>query len=165
MLLFTGIPVAPLAGTTESTPGAVASGVAEAPVVKLLENGTTALPARSVKPLTCRVNGVLTASGSAAANTRVNPSLLRSVVPATVLPPWDKTTASLPTLAALIGSLKRTTTWALTGTPALPLGGLTATTAGATVSLPNPVVKYDWKKTALPARSVMLKACTRYAVA
>jgi hypothetical protein len=51
MVEFADTPVAPLIGTVELTEGRVVSVVAD--VVNVLVNVTTALPAMSVKPLTC----------------------------------------------------------------------------------------------------------------
>jgi hypothetical protein len=49
-VLFTATAVAPLAGLTETTAGAVVSATPDVPVVKLLVKGTTLFPAWSVKP-------------------------------------------------------------------------------------------------------------------
>jgi hypothetical protein len=52
MLLFTDTSVAPFAGLTETTEGPVVTATPDVPVVKLLVNGMTAFPAKSLKPLT-----------------------------------------------------------------------------------------------------------------
>ena len=51
-LVVASTPVEPLVGVSVVTRGRVVSAVAEALVEKLLVNGTTALPTRSVTPAT-----------------------------------------------------------------------------------------------------------------
>jgi hypothetical protein len=52
MVLLTGTSWAPAAGVTAVTKSGPASGVPSTPVVKVLPNGTTVLPARSAKSFT-----------------------------------------------------------------------------------------------------------------
>ena len=154
-VLDTATFVAPLAGTTDTTVGAVCTGVEELPVVNVLVNAVTGLPARSVNPPTVTVYAVLTASGAAKATLTTDP--LATAVPATAVPPADTTIAFAPTLTALTGALNCTCTAAFTGTFVAPFGGVTAVTVNGPVCVPTPVanVLYVVVDSRVPFRSAM----------
>jgi hypothetical protein len=120
--------VALLTGVT-LTVGPVFTGVEELDVVNPLVNAVAAFPAKSVNPPTVTAYAVDTARELAGVNSKVV-ALGIVTVPATAWPFAFTVIAPGPTLTALTGSLKPTSTTAFTGTPPAPFPGLTPTTTG-----------------------------------
>ena len=107
--LLTDTPVAPLTGFVPLTVNDPPPN-ATVPVVKVLVNGVTGLPAWSVNPLTCTVYAVVGASAPPGVKVSVVWSALRVIVPLTGVPPVDTVIAELPMLTALTGALITATT-------------------------------------------------------
>jgi hypothetical protein len=81
---------------------------------------------------------VFTASRLAGVNATTVPLAL--TVPVTAVLPAVSVIALLPTLTTLTGTLTSACTTAFTGTPVAVFGGVVATTVGALVCVPVPVV-------------------------
>src|SRR5580692_7666305 len=119
MAALTGTPAAPAGGLAATIPAEAVAG--EAPVVKVLVNPVTALPATSVTPFTAMVIAVEAGID--------------------VCPPPDTFTVVPFTVSGSMGEENTRPMFAFTGTLPSLLAGLTVSTAGAAAAGEAPVVK------------------------
>ena len=130
----------PEAGVVRTSTGAAVSGPSR--VVKVVVCGVTALPARSVTPLTVRVKDRVSPRGAWGTITTSRSPLVKLIVHAIAVLVVSLTcTVVALTEIGSTGSSNTTRMLALVPTSTAPSGGVTACTIGPVASLSGPVVK------------------------